>query len=169
MAAMHNYANDCSMLIEHDDRAGHFETMTRDGRREGIPMQRRSFVTGALILLALVLAVWGGAAVPAFAAGPSAQDVPPVPVSAFPIALQLLLVVLVTEGLKSLLKNISGGAIDLQDRAAAVAYIVVGAFVLAFNLWIAPALSPSALVFLQSLAVIVSGSGLYAMTGAFRT
>jgi len=157
------------MRFEHDDRAGHFETMTRDGRREVIPMRRHSFVTGALILLALVLAVWGGAAVPAFAAGPSAQNVPPVTDSVFPIALQLLLVVLVTEGIKSLLKNFSGGAIDLQDRAAALAYIVVGALVLAFNLWIAPTLSPDALLFLQSLAVLVSGSGLYAMTGAFRT
>ena len=150
-----------------------------------------SFVRLVLVLCAVFAALCVGAATPALASGvlpidpaylamqtaPPAQAAP-VEGSIFPSLLQVALIVLVTEGLKSLAKTLGGTnpdgspKIDLSGKAAAYAYIVVGVLVYAVQVFVLPSLPPNIAdqltQFLAALAVIVGGSGLYSMTSAFR-
>ena len=121
----------------------------------------------AVILVALIL----GTLLPTltYAAGPIAQTAP-VEGSIFPALLQVALIVLVTEGIKSLARAL--GNLTLEGKAAAAAYIVVGIGVYALQTFLLPALPPGASEqlgqFLSAVAVIVGGSGLFSMTSALR-
>lgn len=131
-----------------------------------------------LIALTLTLAVFGGALVPAvtYAAPPS--QTAPIEGSIFPALLQVALIVLVTEGIKSLAKALGGTnedgspKIDLKGREAALAYIVVGIIVYSIQSFLLPALPAAAQADLTNLlaviATLLAGSGLFSMTSAFR-
>jgi hypothetical protein len=182
---------------KHDDRSGHFEKIVwSDERSEEVPVSRLSSIFSAryfrsvVWVLALLVALLIGFAVPAFASGiltspavalnasaPPAQSAP-IENSIFPALLQVALIVLVTEGIKSLAKTLGGvnadgtAKIDLSGKAAAYAYIIVGVIVYAVQMFLLPNLPPNIAAqlqeFLGALAVIVGGSGLYNMTSAFR-
>jgi hypothetical protein len=146
----------------------------------------RSQLGFATIVLLLVVVLLIGAAIPAWASGMdaprAAQAVPaqsaPIEGSIFPALLQVALVVLVTEGIKSLARALGGTnpdgtpTIDLNGKAAALAYIVVGVFVYVVQVFVLPSLPPQIATqlaeFLSALAVIIGGSGLYSMTSALR-
>lgn len=142
-------------------------------------MFRNRFRSFAIILLTLFLAVLVGlASAPiAAAAGPTAQTAP-IEGSIFPALLQIALIVLVTEGIKSLAKALGGTdedgnpKIDLHGREAALAYIAVGVLVYVVQSFLLPALSPDVADKLASLlavvATLLAGSGLFSMTSAFR-
>lgn len=125
----------------------------------------------SLILMTLFLAVLVGlASAPiASAAGPTAQT-GPIEGSIFPALLQVALIVLVTEGIKSLGKAF--GLLQLEGREAAVAYIVVGLGIYLIQSFLLPALpsaSQEALTnILAVLATLLAGSGLFSMTSSFR-
>ena len=131
-----------------------------------------------LIALTLTLAVFGGALVPTvtYAAPPS--QTAPIEGSIFPALLQIALIVLVTEGIKSLAKALGGTdedgnpQIDLHGREAALAYIAVGVLVYVVQSFLLPALAPDVADKLASLlavvATLLAGSGLFSMTSAFR-
>ena len=120
-------------------------------------------------LLALALLV--GVALPGitYAAGPGPQSAP-VEGSIVPALLQVALIVLVTEGIKSLARAL--GLANLEGKAAAAAYIVVGVVVYAVQTFLLPALPAEVATqlgqFLTAVAVIVGGSGLFSMTSALR-
>lgn len=135
-----------------------------------------------LIPLALVLAVLSGLAValataaPALAAPPT--QTPPLENSVFPALVQVALIVLVTEGIKSLARALGGAnadgtpKIDLSGKAAAYAYIAVGLAVYLIQMYLLPALPAGAADALTNvlgvLATLLAGSGLFSMTAAFR-
>lgn len=142
-------------------------------------MFRNRFRSFAIVLLTLFLAVLVGlASAPiAAAAGPTVQTAP-IEGSIFPALLQIALIVLVTEGIKSLAKALGGTdedgnpRIDLHGREAALAYIAVGVLVYVVQSFLLPALSPDVADKLASLlavvATLLAGSGLFSMTSAFR-
>lgn len=135
-----------------------------------------------LIPLALALAVLSGLAValataaPALAAPPT--QTPPLENSVFPALVQVALIVLVTEGIKSLARALGGAnadgtpKIDLSGKAAAYAYIAVGLAVYLIQMYLLPALPAGAADALTNvlgvLATLLAGSGLFSMTAAFR-
>lgn len=125
----------------------------------------------SIILMTLFIAVLVGlASAPiASAAGPNAQT-GPIEGSIFPALLQVALIVLVTEGIKSLGKAF--GLLQLEGREAAVAYIVVGLGVYLIQSFLLPALPTAAQEALTNilavLATLLAGSGLFSMTSAFR-
>lgn len=126
--------------------------------------------TFSVILLTLFLAVLVAFAVPTitYAAGPA--QTAPIEGSIFPALLQVALIVLVTEGIKSLGKAF--GLIQLEGREAAVAYIVVGLVIYLLQAFLLPALPAGAQTALTDvlivLATLLAGSGLFSMTSAFR-
>lgn len=140
-------------------------------------VQVRAKLVSLLVVMVLMLAALGGLAVPALAAGPAPQSAP-VENSIFPALLQVALIVLVTEGIKSLAKALGGTnadgtpKVDLSGKAAALAYIAVGVLVYVVQMFVLPNLPPGIAAqlteFLSALAVIVGGSGLFSMTSAFR-
>lgn len=141
---------------------------------------RNRFRSFAIIVLTLFLAVIVGLAsapIAAAAAGPTVQTAP-IEGSIFPALLQIALIVLVTEGIKSLARALGGTdedgnpKIDLHGREAALAYIVVGVLVYAVQSFLLPALPAAAQAALTNLlaviATLLAGSGLFSMTSAFR-
>ncbi|MCG3177532.1 MAG: hypothetical protein MOGMAGMI_02506 [Candidatus Omnitrophica bacterium] len=128
------------------------------------------------LIVVVVLAALVGAAVPALAAG-NAQSAP-IENSIFPALLQVALIMLIAQGLKSLLAALGGTnddgtpKYDLRGREAAIAYIGVGIIVYAVEKFVMPALSAANAAavtdFLQVLALLLAGSGLFSMTSAFR-
>lgn len=162
----------------HDDRSGHFEKIIwSDGRSEEVAVSRLSsiftarYFRAAAMVLALLAALLVGFAVPALASGPQPQAAP-IEGSIVPTLVQIILIVLVTEGIKSLLKAFTNGATALQGREAAIAYVVVGILVYSFQTYLIPALSPSVAAAVANLftvlAILLAGSGLFSMTSAFR-
>jgi hypothetical protein len=132
----------------------------------------------SLIAATLILALGLGVLTPSLTyAAPPAQTAP-VENSIFPALLQVALIVLVTEGIKSLSRALGGTnadgtpKIDLSGKAAALAYIAVGVLVYIVQIWILPNLPADIAAqltdFLSALAVIVGGSGLFSMTSALR-
>lgn len=146
----------------------------------------RSQLVFVTIVLLLVVVLFIGAALPAWASGVDASRAglaataqsAPIEGSIFPALLQVALVVLVTEGIKSLARALGGTntdgtpKIDLNGKAAALAYIVVGVLVYVVQVFVLPGLPPQIATqlaeFLSALAVIIGGSGLYSMTSALR-
>lgn len=146
----------------------------------------RSRLVFVTIVLLLVVVLFIGAALPAWASGVDAARAglavtaqsAPIEGSIFPALLQVALVVLVTEGIKSLARTLGGTnadgtpKIDLNGKAAALAYIVVGVLVYVVQVFVLPGLPPQIATqlaeFLSALAVIIGGSGLYSMTSALR-
>lgn len=135
--------------------------------------------TSLIAVLTVALAGGLAAAVPTitYAAGPTAQTAP-IEGSIFPALLQIALIVLVTEGIKSLARALGGTnedgspKIDLKGREAALAYIVVGVIVYVVQSFLLPALAPDVADKLANLlavvATLLAGSGLFSMTSAFR-
>ncbi|HZQ06048.1 MAG TPA: hypothetical protein VFD70_05670 [Anaerolineae bacterium] len=129
------------------------------------------------LLMFVLIGVIAGFLTPwvTYAAGPAVQTAP-IEGSIFPALLQVAMIVLVAEGIKSLSaafgwKN-PDGTPKLSDRAAALAYIIVGIGIYGIQTFLLPALPPNvadALTqFLASAAVIIGGSGLFSMTSALR-
>lgn len=135
--------------------------------------------TSLIAVLTVALAGGLAAAVPTitYAAGPVAQTAP-IEGSIFPALLQVALIVLVTEGIKSLARALGGTnedgspKIDLKGREAALAYIVVGIAVYVIQSFLLPALPEAAQAALTNIlavmATLLAGSGLFSMTSAFR-
>lgn len=144
------------------------------------------FLRTLVIVLALVMALSVGFVMPTLAAGSTPSTAPlttlaqpfgdaqgaPIENSIFPALVQIVLIVLVTEGIKSLLKAFTNGQTALAGREAAIAYVVVGLVVYLTQTYLLPALPPDAANaltnVLQVLAVLLAGSGLFSMTSAFR-
>jgi len=134
------------------------------------------FVRALIVVAVVMVALLVGAAVPVLAAG-NAQTAP-IENSIFPALLQVALIMLIAQGLKSLLAALGGTnadgtpKYDLKGREAAFAYIVVGIIVYAIEKFLMPALSAANAAavtdFLQVLALLLAGSGLFSMTSAFR-
>lgn len=131
----------------------------------------RSTLTRLFPLFTILLAVVFALLIPTitYAAGPNPQTAP-IEGSIFPALLQVALIVLVTEGVKSLARAL--GNVTIEGKAAAVAYVIVGIGVYALQTFVLPAL-PSGVSdqlgqFLAAVAVIVGGSGLFSMTSALR-
>lgn len=132
----------------------------------------------SLIAATLVLALVLGMVTPSLTYAAPPTQTAPVENSIFPALLQVALIVLVTEGIKSLARALGGvnedgtPKIDLSGKAAALAYIAVGVLVYVVQIWILPNLPPNIAAqltdFLSALAVIVGGSGLFSMTSALR-
>lgn len=136
----------------------------------------------ALVVFAVFAAVLIGLTLPSatYASGPASAPAQSAPIegSIFPALLQVALIVLVTEGVKSLARALGGTnpdgspKLDLKGREAAIAYIVVGVVVYALQAFLLPALpAQTAEALTQLLAVVatlLAGSGLFSMTSAFR-
>lgn len=124
------------------------------------------FSKGSIILMTLLLA----AVLPPIALAAPPIQTAPIEGSLFPALLQIALIVLVTEGIKSLGKAF--GLIQLEGREAAVAYIVVGLGIYLIQAFLLPALPPAAQTALTDIlavvATLLAGSGLFSMTSAFR-
>lgn len=128
------------------------------------------------VFLILLCALAFGFAVPAYAAPP--QQSAPIENSIFPAAVQIILIVLVTEGVKSLARALGGTdeagspKINLQGKEAAMAYVIVGLAVYAVQVFLLPMLPPGVsdalATFLGVAATLLAGSGLFSMTSAFR-
>lgn len=131
---------------------------------------RSGFVQALIIALAVVMALAIGFATPAFASGP--MQATPVENSIVPGLLQIALIVLVTEGIKSLLAAFTNGKTALAGREAAIAYVVVGMAVYLIQFYLLPALPANVSAALTDIlsfgAVLLAGSGLFSMTRAFR-
>lgn len=160
-----------AFLFMHDDRCGRFETITEVEVEMGGLNSRRTWRTAGMVAMLLILVALVAFAIPtlAYAAGPAPQAAP-IENSIFPIAVQILMVVLVTEGIKSLAKAFTSKAIE--GREAAIAYVIVGLCVYATQMYLLPLLPANAANIVKDLAgvlaLLLSGSGLYSMTSAFR-
>lgn len=148
--------------------------------------QSTRFRSVPILLFACVFALLLGVLVPAFTATafaapslqPPAQAAEPIPNSIVPALVQLLLIVLVTQGLKSLVAALGGQnadgtpKVDISGQAAAYAYIVVGLVVFALGYFL-PQLPAGVSDFVTSilgvLATLLAGSGLFSMTAVFRS
>lgn len=137
-------------------------------------MKRKfTIVFGVLFAVALV-----GYTVPIAMASGLAQ-VAPIDSTIVPELLQVALVMLIAQGLKSLLTALGGKnddgtpKIDLKGREAAIAYIVVGIIVYSVEKFLVPALDAAnaqmLIDFLQVLALLLAGSGLYDTTAFLRS
>lgn len=123
------------------------------------------FAVGAMIPHALYAASVVST-VPGTVSAPAQQA--PDPNSFIPAILQIALIVLIAQGVKSLGKQFG---LQLEGKEAAIAYIVVGLIVYGFGILIT-VIPPEAAVQVKALvgvlATLLAGSGLYSMTSAFR-
>lgn len=129
------------------------------------------------ITTGLLFAAFAGFVTPAFASNPH-QTTAPIENSIFPALVQVMLIVFVTEGIKSLARVLGGTnadgspKVDLSGKAAAYAYIAVGLAVYVIQMYLLPALPVGAADavgnILGVLATLLAGSGLFSMTSAFR-
>lgn len=131
-----------------------------------------------IITLAILAAIAAGVFVPAITYAAPPNQTAPIENSIFPALLQVALIVLLAEGVKSLARALGGTnedgtpKIDLKGREAAIAYIIVGIVVFAVQSFLLPALPPNVADALTNLlaviATLLAGSGLFSMTSAFR-
>lgn len=142
-----------------------------------------------VVLLVLAVVAMSGASVPQvlYAAPqlpahptflvPNAQPVPDPLNQYVPVIVQIALIVLIAQGIKSLGKALIGKdekgeyKFNLEGRAAAIAYIVVGLIVYGYGLFVQN-LPPETAVqvnnFVGVAATLLAGSGLFSMTAVFR-
>lgn len=131
-----------------------------------------------IITLAILAAIATGVLVPTLTYAAPPNQTAPIENSIFPALLQVALIVLLAEGVKSLARALGGTnedgspKIDLKGREAAIAYIIVGIVVFAVQSFLLPALPPNVADALTNLlaviATLLAGSGLFSMTSAFR-